>query len=355
MPEIDVERLKNWLSAHKERPDHLALHRPRLRPPRQRSADERAIAQMLEDALKSAGVDIAKLGKLREKLRAEERNEALRIFEREQAEIAKHRAEMDAAYRQGIEGRRAALKLLKNPFLTYFADLDTPALIFETPTTSAIFIDQHIESMNSWVKVLVDTDVVKAKDNSVNTDFTFYFLWSNNTEQPAVIVNASTSLVFNGACRVFAAGGTGLFSGDSDYADVGGQLQVWRWRGWIDPITGQNFDETQVAGLQGTLSGDVVDLKATGGGLFGNEGIDPKNQPQQLNNQALDLNAGTLLVPPGAEVLFEVAMTLRYGFTAGGGDIGDLIYVDFANDELGYLVRCPGVLLEVSGPVPPNA
>jgi hypothetical protein len=310
---------------------------------------------MIEDALKSAGVDIAKLGKLREKLRAEERNEALRIFERERAEIAKHRAEMDAAYRQGIEGRRAALKLLKNPFLTYFADLDTPALILQTGTAgdfpTAIFIDRHIESMNSWVKVLVNTDAV----NSVNTDFTFYFLWSNNTEQPAVIVNASTSLVFNGACRVFAAGGTGLFSGDSDYADVGGQLSVWRWSGWIDPITGQNFDQTQVAGLQGTLSGSVVDLTATGGGLFGNEGIDPKNQPQQLNNQALDLNAGTLLVPPGAEVLFEVAMTLQYGFTAGGGDISDLIYVDFANDEMAYLVRCPGVLLEVSGPVPPDA
>jgi hypothetical protein len=68
MPEIDVDRLKNWLSEHKERPSHLALRRPRLRPPRQRSAEERAIAQMLEDALKSAGVDIAKLGKLREKL-----------------------------------------------------------------------------------------------------------------------------------------------------------------------------------------------------------------------------------------------------------------------------------------------
>jgi hypothetical protein len=54
-------------------------------------------------------------------------------------------------------------------------------------------------------------------------------------------------------------------------------------------------------------------------------------------------------------VLFEVAVTLQYGFTAGGGDIGDLIFVDFATDELGYLVRCPGMLLEVSGSVPPNA
>jgi hypothetical protein len=355
MPEIDVDRLKSWLSEHKERPSHLALHRPRLRPPRQRSAEERAIAQMIEDALKSAGVDIAKLGKLREKLRAEERNEALRIFERERAEIAKHRAEMDAAYRQGIEGRRAALKLLKNPFLTYFADLDTPALILQTGTAgdfpTAIFIDRHIESMNSWVKVLVDTN-----DNSATTDFNFYFLWRNDTAQPAGIVNASTSLVFNGACRVEAAGGTGLFSGDADYANVGGQLTLWRWSGWgNDPITGQIIDETQVAGLQGTLSGSVVGLQVPGGGLFGNEGFDPKTGPQQLNNQALDLNAGPLYVPAGAEVLFQVAMTLQYGFTAGGGDISDLIFVDFANNESGYLVRCPGVLLEVSGPVPPDA
>ena len=269
--------------------------------------------------------------------------------------IAKHRAEMDAAYRLDIDARRTALELLQNPFLTYFANLDTPALIIQTgigdfPT--AIFIDRHIEAMNSWVKVLVNTDVVQ--DNGVDTDFTFYFLWSNNTDQPAVIVNAATSLVFNGTCRVFAAGDTGLFSDDSDYADVMGQLTVWRWRGWIDPITGQNFDQTQVV-LPGTPSGSVVGLKATGGGLFGNEGIDPKNQPQEFNNQALDLNAGPLAVPPGAEVLFEVAMTLQYGFTAGGGDISDLISVDFANDELGYLVRCPGVLHEVSGPVPPNA
>lgn len=345
MPASDVARLKNWLSEHKERPDPLTLGQPRLRPPRQRPAEERAIAQMFEGALKSSGVDIAKL----EKLRAEKRREALRSFEREQAEIAKHRPETDAAYRQGIAGRRAALEVLKKPFLTYFADVDTPVLIWEMPHPDlGIFIDQHTESMNSWVKVLVNTD-----GGSENTAFTFYFLWTNETAQPAVIVNASTSLVFNGTCQVWAAGQTGFFSGDSDFANVGGTLSVWRWSGWVDPITGQDLNETEVFGLNGTLSGNVANLQATGGGLFGGEGVDPPNQPLQLNNQPLNLSAGPLFVPAGAVVMFQVAMTLDYGFTAGGDEISDLIAIDFANDQKGFLVRCPGVLLEVSGPVPP--
>lgn len=301
------------------------------------------MAQMVEGALKSGGVDIAKL----EKLRAEERNDALRILKQEQAEIAKQRPAIAAAYRQGIADRRAALKTLKNPFLTYFVDVDTPALILETPHADlGIFIDQYIAAGTSWVKVLVNT-----MTGGEITGFHFYFLWSNDTQLPATIINASTSLAFNGNCSLSAAGNVGIFSGDSNYAYVGGALSVYRWSGWgNDPMTGQDLDGTEVFGLLGTHYGTVADLNATGGGIFGGPGTASK----QLNDQPLNLNAGPLSVPPGAEVMFDVIMTLNYGFTAGGDYLGDQILIDFAKNDLDYLVLCPGLLLEVAGPVAPS-
>src|SRR5262249_2571914 len=134
-----------------------------------------------------------------------------------------------------------AQRLLAGPFQTQLVALDEPFLIWQYPYPQLdIFIDSGMAPNNSFVKIKVDHAHSRSfKDPEYR--FVFHFLWTNPSRF-AVVVKASTSLIFNGFCT--AEADTALTGGDQTYLDLGASHRMWRWRGWgDDPVTG---DQTLV-------------------------------------------------------------------------------------------------------------
>ncbi len=185
--------------------------------------------------------------------------------------------------------------------------------------------------------------LVNIIDGSNNTHFIFYYFWQNDTDFSAV-ANVSTSLIFNGPCFVQAK--PGIFSGDTADLKIGASLGVMRWFGWgTDPVTGDSRDQTLDPDFQSTEVQSVTSLHAHGGHIFGSAGSDSET----LVFQGVPLRHDLLVVPAGASVVFQVSMDLNYGFH-GGGDIQDIISVDFETNGRG--VFSPHVQLEVLTPLP---
>ncbi len=298
--------------------------------------NRQAVGKVLKSYFKKSGLDLEKLGRRT----AKRRSEILRIFEERNDAVGKRQQSLESVFREGIESRRGALQLLPGPHAPFFINLDKPFLIWELPHPELdIFLDQHIESMNSWIKVLVERH-----EESDNTTFTFYFLWTNESEFAAV-VNVATSLVLNGVCEVVAS--EGIFSGDYDALSLTASLALIRWSGWgTDPVTGQSNDQTPEPFVQSTQFQTASSLAAQGGSIFGSTF---PGEIQFFSFQPFDLSYSLFAIPAGATTLFEVSVAMSYGVDIrnDGSDGSDYILFDFASDKFARRIICPGVTLEV--------
>src|SRR5262249_35820493 len=148
--------------------------------PAQGLTDRRSVRGILESFYARSKPDGHRQGML-----APNQSASLRALQGQRAEII-HPNATEAAFRHGIASRRMAVTHLPTlptaPYASYFVALDRPLLIKEYPHSHLnLFIDSHIESWNSFVKILIDN--VNAGDNdgewgsSFSTEFDFYFMW----------------------------------------------------------------------------------------------------------------------------------------------------------------------------------
>ncbi len=298
--------------------------------------NRQAVGKLLKSHFKKSGLDLEKL----RRLAAKRRSEILRIFEERNAAVGGRQQSLENVFREGIESRRKALELLPGPHAPFFINLDKPFLIWELPHPELdIFIDSQIESMNSSIKVLV-----QRHQGSDDTTFTFYYLWTNQSEFAAV-VNVRTSLVLNGVCEVVAS--EGIFSGDTDVLSMTASLALIRWSGWgTDPVTGQSNDQTPEPFTQATQTQTATSLSATGGSIFASTF---PGAEQFFSFQPFDLSYSLFAIPAGATTLFEVSVEMSYlvDLWRDGTDGSDYILFDFASDKFARQIICPGVTLEV--------
>jgi hypothetical protein len=342
MSQIDVSQLKTALSAIKnKRREDLNFRRADPSARYERTSNRRAVDKLIEKFFTKAGLDVDKLNKML----AEDQSELRRLFQTKKADAAKHASSIEGAIRQNNEALHQTLELLPNPNLSFVVPLDTPFLILQTgPTDLSIFRDWHIQKSNSWIKILIDTNTNTNTNGNRGSEFTFYFMWTNDSDYPAV-VSAASSLVVNGACEVSAA--PGFFSGHKSFLIMEAYFRPLRWTGWgTDPTTGQSLDGTSPPPLQQSQSQILAYMQAEGGReiIFG--GADYKTQIFDPS-VSYDLGYNWLAVPGKAVTIFEVILDFTYGIDPGG-NISDLVLADFADEKLGYYIMCPKVLLEVS-------
>ncbi|MCU0974450.1 MAG: hypothetical protein MUF80_10940 [Burkholderiales bacterium] len=330
---IDKSELKRIISVMKSGKIPTDQGNANPRPP-VASPKRRAAAAMVDLVLQKAGLDGAKFGKL-----VAEDQRALRAdFAKERAIAAKNMRASSATFRSAMTARREAAKLLGAPFIPAIVSLDKPFLIWQLPNPQLnIFIDSHVESMNSFVRVRVNDPTA-----SNSTRFVFFFLWSNETDSFAV-VNIRSSLIVNGGCSVQAK--SGIFSGAVETLNINAQLAIIRWFGWgMDPVTGTSNDQTAHPAFQPTQRQAIAFLRAEGGHIF--QGASFKSQSFSFEQFALSHRQ--LVVPNRASVVFHVSLELSYN-PEDGLDLENNIDVDFS--ERGSAVFCPNLELEVLTPL----
>jgi hypothetical protein len=332
MSKIDTDQLKNALAARfKQRRGFSKLRWPAGIPGQSQTAISRpGVNQILKSFFAKAGLDIEKL----DQLISHNQNEARLTFEKQVEEAAKHSVADEAALRRGLAGRQKALEILQkfhpgHPRVPSTIVLDQPFLIWQMPDfESSIFIDSTTEPMNSSVRFEINTNTGNAL-----TQFNFYFLWRNESDGYAVL-DASTSLVMNGLCEAGSA--SGILSGDDTQIIVTTELLPLQW--W-DQVGGQPTEPVPEQGQ----SRQIVSLFTSAGGLFSSAGF----SAQLVSNALVDLNYQLFGVPSGATAVFEVSVAVQYSISGDGGDISDLVLIDFADKATNRSVICPSVTLQL--------
>jgi hypothetical protein len=123
---------------------------------------------------------------------------------------------------------------------------------------------------------------------------------------------------------------------------VGADLEIIRWSGWgTDPKTGALLDGTPVINNppNATGGGTAVSLHAQGGHIF--QG--PGSASQSVSFLRIDCGYRNLLVPGNAVALLEVVSPIFYTYDDGGGNLSDLVSVDFSNS--GRFIGCPSMIV----------
>jgi hypothetical protein len=327
LPQIDVSHLKAALTAAKEKRREATLRRADTALLTQQLNHRRAVEQVLRPFFTKAGLDIEKL----DEMAAQNQSELRRIFQNHKAEAAQRASLEMAAIREGVQRRARALQNLANlPVVPFTAIPLEPIFIWQTNVDS--FRGSHVEPGNNWVKFLID-----AMSGSQDTEFSFVFFWQNQRNDLAV-VNVTSSLVLNGACEVVAA--PGFFSGDTSELKLKASLTLLgMWQ--PDPQNPELPPPTPPR--QGSQDQPLLSLKAHGSGLYWSAHFDSKN----FSASSHDLGYDLFLIPPQSSAVFEVSLGVSYGFPDGGGNISDLVLADFANDNLGYMLMCPGLQLDL--------
>jgi hypothetical protein len=234
----------------------------------------------------------------------------------------------NAHVRIGMDARVDSAGVLANPVVTRQVLLDKPILIWQYPNPTPIFVESHIESMNSAAQILVYAN------SGLNTWFTFHYLWANDSTVP-VVVDIETPIILTGDC--FAQGRAGVFSGYKTEISLSATLAIMRNTGWgSDPLTG---DHQYVPVLQDSQTASISTIKAEGGSIFGGVG----RASESFAAEAYSLSCRSLLVPAGATVIFEPTFYV-YG-SLEGDTIEDIVDIDFSNR--GRAVRCPYVALSI--------
>jgi hypothetical protein len=293
-------------------------------------AYRRAVTQTLAKALSNAGANLGAMDRI-----AEERQSQLRrIFENERADLAQTVSERIVDFRASVKRRLETLNLLTNLDIPPHVEvLDEPELILQTPygELATLLVNKQIQPGDSWVKIMANTDA-----GSDTTRIGFYFPWTNESDTPAV-VNLYTAPVFIGTCKVSAA--TGFFSGDRSYLNITTSLDFVQYD-WTEPPV--------MAWPQTSQRDSTVSLEVDGGPFWQSPAKDSKS----FVFHPVELTYTDFIVPQASTVFFVVALDISYGFGAaysptgdGGGNINDLVLIDFATND--FQVLCPYVEVQV--------
>jgi hypothetical protein len=258
-----------------------------------------------------------------EKRRAQGQTGLRRLLKEQQAAAVKRSASVKKDLRHGVEGRRHAIEgfrsgTLISDFVPAFAVVDTPFIIW--PTNGLELIDSQIQPWNNTAKINAQWRGSYGSEN-----LRFIFVWENPNDSWA-IVNVESSLVLNGACDEFEAGG--WLSGSVSNLNVVASLKVWEW--WNQPPTSPYPQATQTR--------PVLFLSADGGGFL--SGLGGGTVKSASVGGTFDLSRSLFLLPPHGVAVFESTLTFTYENYDGG-----MIQVNFASGA--FDVMCPAVVIAI--------
>lgn len=306
-----------------------------------RLKSQEAIEKLIKPSLAKAGLDVAKL----DQLLAQNQTKTRKLFQAEKAGAAKSALFQGKAFHHAIDEGQKALKYLANPANTGFGGLSrlvtltTPFLIWEWPLDQSL-VGSHIEPLKSSARIRLDIPAYAFDDDSGSQkrEFSFYFLWANQTPDLAV-VKCFSVLGLTGACELYA--NAGIFSGDSMSLSIDAALYPVAY--WLPLPPGNDIRGLRIQGdpLQHQLV--LNNLTAQGGHIFGHSG----SQNKTFSHASYGMSYGSyggVQIPGGATALFEVTLTLTASWD--GNTLPDEIIADFADKSLAYSVECPLVVLQ---------
>jgi hypothetical protein len=292
---VEAERLKHPQKFRPDRGQRATLQKGR-----------QASEKMLTGFLKQAGLDLKQLQALQEKRGAElermvakHKAEALKV-------ASKHKGTLysSTAQSKALAGLVSLTDFFPYPTFT----LDTPFLIWSIPLID--IADSAAIPFGSWAKFDFKTS------QSVTQKVGFYFFWTNPYTDYAVI-NAATSLSATGHLRSHAPWGFGV---NTSLVEADALLNLWI--GWpTDWRSG-----TYGAAYLGTS------------GAFSSTLIGPDTEATSISS-GVSLSATMFPVPPGATVVFEVALSLYCQNDSGNID------ADFASGD--FKIECPVVVFSL--------
>jgi hypothetical protein len=275
-------------------------------------------AEAFASSLAKSGVDVDKLDQIARQQAPEGRRATCEL----QGSAAKQIEAEERAFRKAIEDRRAAFDAAP-PII-----LDKPFLMWEFPRLETAFVGSHNESMNSSIRISIDTNT-----GTDLTSFTFLFLWENESDFFAV-TNVRSSLVLNGGIGVGA--GTGIFSGDEVQLFMNAELALLEW--WNQPPTTPIGQQSQ--------SQSIVNWDVSAGGVFGK----PHSKFQTFSFTPFDLSySACCSTSEGCAVRGLVEHPVQLSLWPGG-DINDFIRINFADGA--NRVICPFVEVDLLTPPP---
>jgi hypothetical protein len=319
MIQLSKAEMQRLITAMKNRKPKPVL-RPNFAEHRRIAALGRKIRKRIEPVFAKAGLDVEKINKIL----AEGRSELRQIKKVKTAHIKKYFADREKSVRQSIENSYKALQQLANPlqpppFSTWIT-LDTPFLIWPRPWGILTF--QHIEPGKNRAQIF-STTATTAQNPVIDEaqSVSFYFLWVNPSNSPAVVNISSPVLVF-GSIEAFA--NLDWFDDDS-WSSCEGSIIIQM----VQPETAGEVNiglgEVDVGGsaFGELITGDVGDDDHT---LF-------------FASQFPILSNG-LSIAPNATAVFEVMVQFGSYVTNNGWT-----HLDFNNN--GGFIGCPFVKLEV--------
>jgi hypothetical protein len=295
---VEAERSRHPAKARPDRAQHALLQK-----------NQRASGTMVSRLLKEAGVDMQKFQELRQE----------RIVELERI-VANHK--MDAlltasqhkdTLRSSIVGQSKALRDLVSqsgifPYPSF--NLDTPILIWSIPSPQ-IVSDSAAVPFGSWAKFTFSTS---QSDGTQKVGF--YFDWVNPFSDYAVISAAT----FMSAIGYLTANAPWGLSSSAAWVQAATMLNLWY--GWPNDVTSSSSDTEFLEGARAfsefILGGDTEGSSISSG---------------------VSMSTTMFAVPPGALVLFEVAIAILYDNEGGN------IEADFETGD--FKIACPVVVFSL--------
>lgn len=355
MGNIDMDELKRVLkrSVQDERTRRDSLRRAALEVQLQRRENQRKVSAILEGALAKCGVDVAALQKV-----LSENSSSLQAAEQKLSSESKKltrsasRGPFDEARLREMTLRQFGTRpLVTDSGLSSLITLTAPFLIMgysrdNTEWSYHNLVDWRIESLNSWAKFLVDlprdlrpgdaTDGFSMSDRILS----FFFIWENLTGAPATL-NVFSVLDVEGHCSGVAAA-SGLFTPSIATAvRITASLYPIEW--WEN----EGAQLWEMYADADPLQHITVWNEEKSGGIF-HDGHFARSISSDFG---LSYGTGTKLttedfvVPAGKTALFE--MQLRFEWTLDSVESPNGAELDLANNENGYQVRCPVVVLQL--------
>jgi hypothetical protein len=270
----------------------------------------RNLRKHLEPIMTGGGFDKEKANQLL----ARHQRDVEAYLKKQEKMAAKHDAELTKTYRKAWDNRRAALKhLMQGPIILAPIILDQPFSIFTFP--SAMLVEDHIESGNSWAKLLwSDNHDVEGKHVSVR----FFFAWENPNDY-LVVINVRANIIARGQCKASAY--PGLFLGGWSNLFLTTQLRLHL----SGAVIGGNDQEQKITALSADTWGSIV-------------GGDKVSDLEDVFSEK-SLAIHQVILDPGQTVIIDVKMLASYYIDNGAVDLV------FAREH--PYVACPAVTIEV--------
>jgi len=290
----ETERLKHGSALGASRSELGALRKNR-----------QAAEKILSQFLRKSGLDLNALQELNEKRSAETR----RLVERNKSDAIKLASRRKGASYSALAARSGTMRWQTQDFT-----LTNPFIIWSIPTIPGV--EPAITPQGAMAKFKYTTSGFSGWQK-----VGFYYLWPNPYPDYAVI-DVVTTLSATGYIQAHAPWGS--FSENNSKLTATSLLNLWiGWPG-SDSVTSSSFYQQGIGNVWAYAS------------LF--DGWFHDTDGQSIASETYPW-AGPFAVPPGALVVFEVALELDYS-----NDSGD-VEADFESGD--FNIACPGVSFAV--------